>query len=117
MLGEFLIPAVALINGTTITQEKVDTVIYWHVELENHDIIIAENVPAESYLDMGNRGFFAEADVVTLAATPDAQERTHADFCRPFHADGVLVDAVRTRLARRAEPALSNAPARLREPA
>ncbi len=103
VVGEVLIPAVALINGTTITQEDVDTVTYWHVELDSHDILLAENMPAESYLEMGNRGFFAESDVVALDASPDAPVVTHADFCRPFHSEGALVEVVRAQLGARAE--------------
>ena len=103
VLGEVLIPAGALVNGTTIVQEDVDSVTYWHVELEGHDILLAENLPCESYLEMGNRSFFAESKVVTVDASPDAQVVTHADFCRPFHADGDLVEVVRERLAARAQ--------------
>ena len=102
LMGEALIPAAALVNGTTIVQVEVASVQYWHVELEAHDIILAENLPAESYLEMGNRGFFAESGIVAFAATPDAKSVTHADFCRPFHAAGPLVAAVRARLAARA---------------
>ena len=102
VLGEVLIPAGALVNGTTIAQVEVDEVTYWHVELDSHDVILAENLPAESYLEMGNRTFFAESGIVALAATPDAKVVTHADFCRPFHADGPLVEAVKARLGKRA---------------
>ena len=104
LLGEVLIPASALVNGTTISQEDVDAVAYWHVELDSHDIILAENLPCESYLDMGNRPFFAEAEVVDLDASPDAaaSARTHADFCRPFHGEGPLVEVVRSQLRARA---------------
>ncbi len=68
LLGEVLISASALVNGTTIIQEDVDSVTYWHVELDSHDLLLAENMPAESYLDMGNRAFFAEGNVVDLEA-------------------------------------------------
>ena len=103
IVDEVLIPAMALINGRTIIQEDVDSVTYWHVELEDgHDILLAENMPAESYLDMGNRGFFAESGVVDLDASPDARVATHADFCRPFHAEGAVVEVVRAQLAARA---------------
>ena len=100
--GEVLIPASALVNGTTVVRHEVETVTYWHVELDSHDIIVAENLPCESYLDMGNRGFFATSGLVDLVALPDAAARTHADFCRPFHASGAIVDAVRARLEARA---------------
>ena len=103
LLGEVLIPALALANGTTVQQVDVETVTYWHVELDSHDVILAENLPCESYLDMGNRDFFMEAAVVGLTAGPDGRPslRTHADFCRPFCAEGPLVEAVRARLVAR----------------
>ena len=101
--GEVLIPAFALVNGTTVVQGHADTVTYWHVELDEHSILFAENMPAESYIEMGNRSFFAEAAVVDIAAVPEGSLRTHANFCRPFHASGALVDAVRNQMRRRAE--------------
>ena len=101
--GEVLIPAGSLVNGTTIVQVEVETVTYWHVELDEHEIILAEGLPCESYLEMRNRSFFVENGTVLLAASPDAVVRTHADFCRPYYADGPLVDAVRARLGARAD--------------
>ena len=94
-------PAGALVNGTTIVQVDVETVTYWHVELDEHEIILAEGLPCESYLEMGNRSFFTENGTVSLTASPDSV-RTHADFCRPYYADGPLVDAVQARLGARA---------------
>lgn len=104
MLDEVLMPASALVNGATIVQEAVERVTYWHVELDSHEVLLAENMPAESYLDMGNRPFFADGGVVAIGASPDAEAvaRTHADFCRPFHQAGVLVEAARVQLAARA---------------
>jgi hypothetical protein len=104
LIGEVLIPAAALVNGTTIQQIEMDSVTYWHVELDSHDIILAENLPAESYLDMENRTFFKENGVVAFnTIPPDASSLTHADFCRPFHMDGTLVEAARTQLSARAK--------------
>jgi hypothetical protein len=103
ILGAVLIPACRLINGTTITQEAVESVTYWHVELDEHDILLAENLPAESYLDCGNRRFFANADATDLMAAPDTRPEGPLPFCRPFHEDGPLVDLVRARLRERAE--------------
>ncbi len=98
VLGEVLIPAIRLVNGTTITQVDVETVTYWHVELESHDILLAEGLPAESYLDMGNRGFFGEENRAEFDAKSNAPE-SHAGFCRPALSSGVLVEALRQRLA------------------
>ena len=101
-VGEVLIPAAALVNGTTIVQEDVAAVTYWHVELEGgHDVILAENLPCESYLEMGNRGFFADTKAVTFYGVPDALDASHDQFCRPFHQDGPVVSFVRERLAAR----------------
>ena len=54
---------------------------------------------------MGNRVFFAESDIVDLAAGPDGDlaARTHAAFCRPFHDAGPHVATVRAQLAARAK--------------
>ena len=54
-----LIPIRYLINGRTIVQEPVERVTYYHVELDQHDVILAEGLPCESYLDTGNRSAFA----------------------------------------------------------
>ncbi|WP_158743596.1 Hint domain-containing protein [Acidisphaera sp. L21] len=62
-----LLPIERLINGATVATVPVDSVTYWHVELERHDIIIANGAPAESYLDTGNRTAFENGgDVLRL---------------------------------------------------
>ena len=53
-----LMPIRVLINGRTIGQIETDRVEYWHVELERHDILLANGLPAKSYLDTGNRTAF-----------------------------------------------------------
>ena len=102
LLGEVLIPAGLLVNGTTIAQVEVASLTYWHVEFDSHDVILAEGLPAESYLEMGNRPFFAKSDLVALRAGPDARVRTHADFCRPFVDGGPVLEAVKAQLENRA---------------
>jgi phospholipase/lecithinase/hemolysin len=62
-----LIPVRHLINGVTIVQEPVDEVTYWHVELPEHDVLLAEGLPVESYLDTGNRDAFANGDAMMPA--------------------------------------------------
>ncbi len=41
-----LIQAVNLVNGASILQESRDSVEYWNVELDTHDIVLAEKLPA-----------------------------------------------------------------------
>jgi hypothetical protein len=50
-----LIPIRYLINGRSIVPTASRTVIYYHLELPRHDVLLAEGLPAESYLDTGNR--------------------------------------------------------------
>jgi hypothetical protein len=58
-----LIPARQLINHMSICQETDRTSVeYFHVELDSHSILLAEGLPAESYLDTGNRGFFGNSN-------------------------------------------------------
>ena len=47
-----LIPVRCLVNGSTIAQVPVERVVYHHVELAEHDVLLAEGLPAESFLDM-----------------------------------------------------------------
>ena len=68
-VGGWLIPAIELINGSTITQVETDTVTYWHVELASHDVLLANNLAAESYEEIGgNRSAFIEAAALEPAA-------------------------------------------------
>ena len=101
LCGEVLIPANHLVNGSTVAQVEMDEVTYWHVELETHDVLLANNLPAESYLEMTNRGFFEEAGAKLEAS--DEHVRTHADFCRPVVTAGPVLEFVRERLRARAE--------------
>ncbi len=98
-----LIPAWVLVNGDSITQpEAVETVEYFHIELESHDVILAEGAPAESFLDEGGRGMFQNA-AEYWALHPDAVPAPGA-YCAPRLESGVAVDAVRARLAAACQP-------------
>ncbi len=66
-VGGVLIPIRHLFNGCTVVQEPVEDVTYYHVELATHDVILAEGLPCESYLDTGNRAAFANGGAETLA--------------------------------------------------
>jgi len=56
-----------LVNGTTIFQDNARTSIhYYHIELEQHSCIIANEVLSESYLDFNNRTIFSNTEKVEL---------------------------------------------------
>ena len=96
-----LIHAHRLVNGTSIAQVPVARVEYWHVELDSHDILLAEGLPAESYLDMGNRTAFVNGGS-SLEAYPDFAPKRLADFCRPQVLDGPALHSAKAALLARA---------------
>jgi hypothetical protein len=96
-----LIPAHSLINGATIVQEQVEQVRYFHVELDVHDVILAEGLACESYLDDGNRTTFGNSpDFTALHGRLDPKSWENA--CAPVAAGAQLAE-VRRRLLGRAE--------------
>jgi len=99
-----LVPAMMLVNGQTIVQQfERRSFEYFHVELEQFDIILAEGVPAESYVDMGNRSMFQNADEVAM--NPDfgpSEGRPNVEGI-VIAREGAIVEAVRKQLLARAE--------------
>ncbi len=102
-----LVCARQLMNGATIAQdEDLTSVEYFHVELDSHAILLAEGLPAESYLDTGNRGFFVNSSGPTVLH-PDLTDETghparQAGSCVPFVSDEASVRPMWRRLAERA---------------
>ena len=94
--GGHLVPIMCLINGTTIERAEVDEVTYWHVELDEHDMLLADGLPAESYIDLGSRPWFAGADGALY--DPDMALPGMPGRCRPVAIDGPVVESERTRL-------------------
>jgi collagen type I alpha len=80
-----LMPIRYLLNGRTVRQEPAGRITYVHVELPAHDVLLAEGLPCESYLDTGNRGAFANAP-----GPIDA----HPDFARAVWQSSACADLV-----------------------
>ncbi len=97
-----LIPIRYLLNGATIAREPARRVTYLHVELDTHDVLLAEGLPCESYLDTGNRGNFANGGPVARLYPDVAQRVWEAEACAPLVLRGPLVDEARRWLAVRA---------------
>jgi hypothetical protein len=73
-------------------------VTFWHVELDEHDVILAEGMEAESFLDCGDRSFERRfgGNVV-----PSARRRGMAwetDACAPLVVTGLKLAAARAKL-------------------
>ncbi len=105
-LDGVLVPARLLVNGTTIASEIVDKVEYFHVELDRHDVILAEGVPAETYIDTGNRAMFANAPITDMRPAMDGSMAAEpALLCAPMVLGGDRLDAIRAELADRTDAA------------
>ena len=70
-IDDVLIPVRHLLNGSTVAQVACRDVTYYHIELPHHDVLLAEGLPAESYLEAGSRESFADSNGAI---------RLHADF-------------------------------------
>jgi hypothetical protein len=88
-----LVTARALI-GETIKQENVDSVVYYHIQLDGHDIVIANGTPCETLLDADDPIGFdnaAEAPITDVFLAP----------CLPRVSQGEAVEAIRARIRER----------------
>jgi hypothetical protein len=99
-----LIPIKRLINGTTIQQVPRDAVTYYRVGLEQHDVLLAEGLPCESYLDLGDGHKFGNGgDVIALhpdfsSVARDVAMMWEAWGYGPFVVTGPRLEAARRRL-------------------
>jgi len=88
LIDDVLVPVKHLIDGEWIVQVRMDVVTYYHVELARHDVLLAEGLPAESYLDTGGRASFDNGVVVRLVpefrADDAAMREWEARACAPL---------------------------------
>jgi autotransporter passenger strand-loop-strand repeat protein len=108
---QVLVPIKYLLNGTSIRQVPASAVMYYHIELERHDVLLAENLPAETYLDTGDRrAFMTDNAVVALhpvfGAGGFAARIRDAMGYAPLMVAGPAVEAARAMIAARAGLAL-----------
>ena len=103
-VDDVLIPIKHLINGTSIAQVPVDEATYYHIELEHHDVLLAEGLPAESYLDTGDRSNFENGGgPITLHPEFSARRWDNAHIwealaCARLIVTGPELDAVRQQV-------------------
>jgi Hint domain len=94
-----------LINGNSVAQIPVNEVSYYHVELPHHDLLLADDLLTESYLDAGDRSNFVNSDGIMrlfpefLARGLDVCGIWDAYGCAPLIVTGEQLDRVRKRLA------------------
>lgn len=90
-LDDVLIPAEFLVNHRSILwDDRAMEVKVYHIELDAHDVLIANGAPAESYRDDGNRWLFRNANTGWLQQPKSP--------CAPVLTGGPIVDAIWRRL-------------------
>jgi hypothetical protein len=94
-LDGVLVPIEFLVNHRTILwDDHAQEVTLYHIELETHDVLVANGAPAESYRDDGNRWLFQNANA-GWGQPPKSP-------CAEVVTGGPIVDAIWRRLLDRA---------------
>jgi hypothetical protein len=99
-----LIPAKLLANGMTIHQVARRSITYYHVELARHDVVLAEGLPAETYLDTGNKTAFENSGLPPRLHPDFAGDQTQRETrsCAPLITEPAQTEPVWRALASRA---------------
>ncbi|MFT8612052.1 MAG: Hint domain-containing protein [Gluconobacter oxydans] len=93
------VPARMLVNGTSIFYDhSITHYRYHHFETDRHSVVLAENLPSESYLDTGNRQSFT-----TNVSPLFAPAKSWAAAAAPLKIAPEQVQPVYERLCERAE--------------
>jgi hypothetical protein len=96
-LDGVLVAAKLLVNGRSIVRASLAEVSYIHLELDGHDIVYAEGVTAETFVDDDSRMMFHNA-AEYAELYPNAPEPT--GYCAPRVESGYELEAIRSRLNR-----------------
>ena len=96
-LDDVLIPVEFLVNHRSILwDDHAKHVAYYHIELDAHDVVLANGAPAETYRDDGNRWMFRNAN--------SGWDQPPKPACAPVLTGGPVVDAIWRRLLDQAGP-------------
>jgi hypothetical protein len=97
LIDDVLIPVEFLVNHRSIEwDDRAQEVKLYHIELETHDVLVANGAPAESYRDDGNRWLFHNANA--------GWHLPPQEPCAPVMTGGPVVDGAWRRRLDRAGP-------------
>jgi hypothetical protein len=108
-LEDVLIPIRFLVNDSTVAQIKAESITYYHIELPQHDVVLAEGLPVESYLETGGRSTFENGGGALqlypdLAPNGDQVAMMWESFAyAPLLGDGRQLERARMKLRWQAE--------------
>jgi hypothetical protein len=92
-----LVPVKHLINETSVVQIEAAEITYWHVELESHDVILAENLPVETLRESEGRMDMEGHAAMTLHPMFAG---TTASPIAPIVTQGAILGRIRAKLAK-----------------
>ena len=95
-LNGFLVPAEQLVDGQLVRYASVSRVDYLHLELDEHDVVLAEGSPSETFVDDGSRGIFHNA---ADYRGPRPASAGSAQYCAPRLEGGYELDGIRRALS------------------
>jgi Hint domain len=101
LIDGVLVPAEALINGTTITRyeaREYDELEFFHIKLESHDVVYAEGVPAETLLNV-EESAVNFADYFRRYGAPTREEARCAPYVHAFGGRDELKSRFRSALS------------------
>ena len=101
LIDGVLVPAEALINGTTITRyeaRECDELEFFNIKLESHDVIYAKGVPAETLLNV-EESAVNFADYFRGYGTPTRGEARCAPYIHAFGGRDELKSRFRSALS------------------
>jgi len=102
-----LIPVGHLVNGTTVAIEPSGRATYYRVELNPHDVVLANGLMVESGRPGANRGKFeCVSMLVTFPHAANTALDAAAAPCVPVLESGPGLDVIRARLAELGGPAV-----------
>ena len=94
-----LVPAKLLVNGHSIAPAaRIERIDYFHIELDSHDLVLAEGAASETYLEDRNRAMFHNAGEFAILYGAK-RAALFPQFCAPRLASGPALAALRARLA------------------
>ena len=100
-LDNVLVPAEHLVNGASIVRcPEIDPIRYFHIELDQHDVVFADGATAETFIDCDSRGIFHNAPEFS-ELYPDEHPQQWK-FCAPRIESGPVLEQIRQAINSRA---------------
>ncbi|QNT79121.1 Hint domain-containing protein [Entomobacter blattae] len=105
-LNGYLIPARMLVNNRSITIEQSHSSFHiYHIETEQHSLLIANNTLTESFMNTGNKNSFDTAEnIITFEASYKQDVKNwETDAAAPLMTERAIVEPIFRMIEQRAQ--------------